>query len=478
MREIKTKVLIIGGGAAGLNSALHLKTKEVILIERNGSNSKISPWNLMVREREEIKEKILVNGKKKSNPQVLDAFFDYYFEVIDDLKNIGLKLRKSNIGLVPDYRLPGSKARKIFLQKLKNKVKILKSEVKSFLVSKKEKKIRGVKVFLFSSQEEVRIFFDYLIIASGGMAGLFLFNTGSNDVDGSILSLAYEAGLTLKDLEFFMFHPFLITDRRFPQMLVSGKILTKMRYENEKGEEFLSKEIKEALLTNNHHHIFPQMVREFYQQSLKSKIFGRLVCSSQWFERFKRENEFGFIFRRFKKEEIEKIEIHPAFHFSIGGLVINEKAQTSQENVYAAGEVAAGLHGVNRVGGLAILEALVFSKIAALDINSKLEKEKKKIRVFKKDNSIEEVGTIGISQEMKKLVWQNLGPIKNKEKLENFQDYLKKKKRKTSQEKLIEKIVQISLLRKNSIGSFYRDDLKENEKAPSSFLIKKEIVFK
>jgi len=79
---------------------------------------------------------------------------------------------------------------------------------------------------------------------------------------------------------------------------------------------------------------------------------------------------------------------------------------------------------------------------------------------------------------MKKLVWQNLGPIKNREKLENFQDYLKKKKRKTSQEKLIEKIVQISLLRKNSIGSFYRDDLKENEKAPSSFLIKKEIVFK
>ena len=87
MREIKTKVLIIGGGAAGLNSVLHLKTKDVILIEKGGSNSVVSPWNLMVGEREEIKEKILVNGKEKSNPQVLDAFFDHYFEVIDDLKN-------------------------------------------------------------------------------------------------------------------------------------------------------------------------------------------------------------------------------------------------------------------------------------------------------------------------------------------------------------------------------------------------------
>ncbi len=478
MQEIKTKVLIIGGGAAGLNSILHLKTKDVILIEKGGSNSRISPWNLMVKEREEIKEKILNNGKKKSNPQVLDVFLDCYLEVIDDLKKIGVKLRKSNIGLVPDYRLPGNEVREIFIQKIKNKAKIFKGEVKNFLVSKKDNKIKGVKVFLFSSQEEIKIFFDYLIIASGGMAGLFLFNTGSNNVDGSILSLSYEAGLTLRDLEFFMFHPFLITDKRFPQALISGEILTKMRYEDEKGKEFLSPKIKKALLTDNHHYVFPQMTREFYQQSLKSKIFGRLTCSSQWFEKFKRENEFGFVFKNFEKEKIKKIEIHPAFHFSIGGLVINKKAQTSQKNIYAAGEVAAGLHGVNRIGGLAILEALVFSKIAALEINKKLAKEKKKIRIFRKDNSIEEVGTTGITQEMKKLVWQNLGPIKNKEKLEKFQDYLKKKKTKTSQEKLIEKIVQISLLRNNSIGSFYRDDLKENNEAPSSFLIKKQIIFK
>jgi len=272
-----------------------------------------------------------------------------------------------------------------------------------------------------------------------------------------------------------MFHPFLLNDKRLPRVLISGDILTKMEYEDENGKSFLSEEITKALRTNEHHCVFPKMTREFYSQSLKGKIFGRFVCSNIWFEKFKKENEFGFIFKNSKKDILKKIEIQPAFHFSIGGLVINKNSQTNKKNVYAAGEITGGLYGSNRIGGLAILEALVFGKIAAMDINKKIKKQKRDIVISDKATKI---GKLGLSDELKKKNWEILGPIKKKEELEKFKKFLENKKILTSQEKLIKKIIEICLLRENSIGSFYKENSKQVKISGSSFLINKKIIFK
>jgi len=471
---IKTQVLIIGGGAAGLNAALNLDTRDAILIERNGSNSVLSPWNLMLMPKNELRKKILSTGNHLNSKELVEIFLRDYKKAVEDLKKLGLKFRKSNIGLIPDYTLPGTDARNVFVRKLKNKkVKILKGVVEKFLLNQ-DKKLIGVAVNLFNLKK-IKIFFNYLVLAAGGFGGFFPFRTGSCDSDGSVLSLCYEAGFKMRDIEFFMFHPFLIVDKRLPRVLISGDILTKMEYEDGKGKGFLSEDIAEALRSNEHHYVFPRMTREFYLQSLKGRIFGRLTCSNDWFEKFKKENEYGFIFKKFKKDELEKIELHPAFHFSIGGLEIDKNAKTSCEDIYAAGEITGGLHGSNRIGGLAILEALVFSKRAALDINKKMGKKKKDILIPRK---IIETGRLGLSEKIKKMAWKTLGPVKKRGDLEKFKNFLENKKRLTSQEKLLKKIVEICLLRKSSIGSFYRSDLKETNTAPSSFLVNKNIIFR
>lgn len=473
MKTITTQVLIIGGGAAGLNAALNLNTRDVFLIEKMGSNSLLSPWNIMIKPKEELRESIIKTGNKLNDLNLLNSFLEGYDDVIKDLKKIGIKFRKSNLGVIPNYTLPGLESRMIFLKKLKyKKTNILKGEAKKFLID--NGKIKGIEVLL-SNSKKIKIFFNYLILATGGLGGFFPYRTGSEDSDGSILSLCYEAGFQIRDIEFFMFHPFLITDKRLPRMLISGDILTKMEYENEKGENFLSKEITEALRNNQHHYFFPQMIREFYLQSLNNKIFGRLICSNNWFNAFKKENEFGFIFKKFTKNKLKKIELHPAFHFSIGGLSINNNACTSKEDIYAAGEITGGLHGSNRIGGLAIAEALIFSKKAALDINKKMEKNKKEILI---PNKINKIGKLGLSKTIKRKIWKSLGPIKNQEKLKNFKKFLLSKKNLTSQEKFLIKIIQVCLLRKESIGSFYRSDLKQTQKASSSFIINNKIIFK
>ncbi len=451
-KTIKTSALIIGGGGAGLSAALNLNSEDIVLIERGGSNSVFSPWNMMIRPKEELREKILQMGGNINDSALVDAFLWDYDKAIEDLQKAGIKLRESNIGLIPDYSLPGTETKKILRNKLKEKKggRSIKGSVENFLTDKKDEVV-GVVVRLFDSGQAVNVFFRYAILASGGLGGLFKFTTGSRDSDGSVLALCREIGLKTRDLEFFMFHPFLVVDKRFPRLLISGDILTAMEYEDESGEQFLSAEVADALRNNKHHHIFPQMTEEFYLQSLKGKVYGRMVCSDDWFERFKKENEFGSIFQKFKKEEVEKIELHPAFHFSIGGITINENGQTSRSNLYAAGEVTGGLHGSNRIGGLAILEALIFGRRAALDINEKLKTTNRDIKT---PVNMKKVGRLGLSREVKAMAWEALGPLKTDKKLQELKEFLQSKKSLTSQEKLLKEIAELCLARKESIGAF------------------------
>ena len=61
----------------------------------------------------------------------------------------------------------------------------------------------------------------------------------------------------------------------------------------------------------------------------------------------------------------EKLRIAPIAHFFIGGVEINTEMETTVPGLFAAGEVAGGFHGANRMGGNALSEALVFGELAA-----------------------------------------------------------------------------------------------------------------
>ena len=68
------------------------------------------------------------------------------------------------------------------------------------------------------------------------------------------------------------------------------------------------------------------------------------------------------------------IHIKPAIHYTMGGIKINELTETLNETgdkvsgLYAAGEVAGGLHGDNRIGGNSIAEAVIFGRQAGKQV--------------------------------------------------------------------------------------------------------------
>lgn len=87
----------------------------------------------------------------------------------------------------------------------------------------------------------------------------------------------------------------------------------------------------------------------------------------------KQDPQFG---RKLFDKKIEKGPFYatpraPSIHHTMGGLLINSKAQVidTKGNVipglYAAGEVTGGIHGSNRLGGNAVADILTFGRIAA-----------------------------------------------------------------------------------------------------------------
>jgi len=466
MKKIYTQVLILGGGAAGISTALKLNVFRVALVELPESSTASSVWNIGLGQKDEFKAKIRRVGHYMGNKSLIAKFVSLHRQTISDLKKFGIAFRRSNIGQIPD-KMSGQQIYRVLRQQLnETKVRKIKGEVSSFLKDQNSGALVGVAVQ--TAQGPIEIYFNYAVIAGGGITRFYNYTTNPNNTNGSLLALAGAVGLELQNIEFSMFHPFLITDKRFSPVLFSGTFLTKMRFEDDSGREFLSPEIVQALRRNEHHSVFPQMTREFYLQSLKGKIWAVPECSEDWFEDYKHRNEYGFIFKSFKLKELGRLEIHPAFHFLIGGIAINERAETSEKNIYAAGEICGGLYGANRFGGTAVSEAWVFGKVAAGEINKKLKKTDFNKNEFK-DLKVVKVGRLGLRRQIKERVWEALGPVRDARSLRSFIDLIDQQGNLSSEEKLIRLMAEVSLKREASVGGFFRRDLPVVDKAYNSY---------
>jgi L-aspartate oxidase len=80
------------------------------------------------------------------------------------------------------------------------------------------------------------------------------------------------------------------------------------------------------------------------------------------------EVSLPYMLRRYRAGGVdplrEPILTYPVLHYQNGGLVIDEHGETTVEGLYAAGEIAGGTHGRNRMMGNSLLECTVFGRRA------------------------------------------------------------------------------------------------------------------
>jgi succinate dehydrogenase / fumarate reductase, flavoprotein subunit len=240
-----------------------------------------------------------------------------------------------------------------------------------------------------------------VVLATGGIGRAYQITSNSWEYTGDGMALAYDAGAALKDMEFVQFHP---TGMIWPPSVRGILVTEAVRGEggvlkNNKGRRFMFDDVpanyrdqtadneeegwrytqgdKNAkrppeLLTRDH--VARCIMREVREG--RGSPHGGVFLDIAWIkdrvaggaEHIKKK--LPSMYHQFKQlADIditqEPMEIGPTIHYVMGGVRVDPDTQMSDiPGLFAAGEVAAGLHGANRLGGNSLSDLLVFGKRA------------------------------------------------------------------------------------------------------------------
>jgi L-aspartate oxidase len=204
-----------------------------------------------------------------------------------------------------------------------------------------------------------------VVIATGGLGGLFQYSTNPVGAWGQGLALAAKAGAKLADVEFIQFHPTALDNAAFPLKLVSetvrgeGAILV-----DETGNRFMA-DIPGAELAPR-----DVVARAVWQQMAAGhRVFldARNILGLDFPRRFPAIT--GFCQAEGIDPITQPIPIRPAAHYHMGGIAVDLSGRSSIEGLWACGEAAStGLHGANRLASNSLLEAAVCGQFVAESI--------------------------------------------------------------------------------------------------------------
>jgi L-aspartate oxidase len=196
-----------------------------------------------------------------------------------------------------------------------------------------------------------------IVLATGGLGGLYSHTTNPPGATGDGVALATAAGARVRDLHYVQFHPTALytTGERF---LVSeavrgeGGVLR-----DPDGEEFVE------------HALGSLAPRDVVARSIAS-MMDRTGSPCAYLDITSRprdwlQDRFPAIFARCLEDGVDPsrdpIPVVPAAHYSCGGVATDDRGRTGVRGLWASGEVArTGLHGANRLASTSLLEGLVW----------------------------------------------------------------------------------------------------------------------
>ncbi len=203
---------------------------------------------------------------------------------------------------------------------------------------------------------------DRVVIATGGVGGLFLHGTNPAGSFGQGLALAARAGAAMGDMEFVQFHPTALDAPGYPLKLVSetvrgeGAILV-----DEAGERFMA-DVPGAELAPRD--ILSRAVWRHMTAGHRVFLDARVVPDLDFARRFPAIT--GFCHAAGIDPATQPIPIRPAAHYHMGGISVDLDGRSSIEGLWACGEAACtGLHGANRLASNSLLEAVVCGRRVA-----------------------------------------------------------------------------------------------------------------
>ncbi|MDP7008560.1 MAG: L-aspartate oxidase [Phycisphaerales bacterium] len=277
------------------------------------------------------------------------------------------------------------------------------------------------KLVLFSSTQ--------IILATGGGGQLYRETTNPTIATADGVAMAFRAGATIRDPEFFQFHPTCLYIAGAARVLISeivrghGGILR-----DRHGERFMPTSHPDAELAPRDvvsRAVFRQMIA-----TQDTNVYLDLSeVDSDPHLLFPGISEMcGFFGIDIAKDPVP---VRPGAHYMIGGIHVDHEARTSIPGVWAVGECASsGLHGANRMGSNSLLEGMVLGGAAGASsaLQSGTRSRHRPSRILRRTLDATphgiELGISDLLYSMKSLMWRDVGLERNAELLRDAREHL------------------------------------------------------
>ncbi len=402
---MKTDVLVIGSGIAGLSFAIktaEAKPEARVTVLTKSSNDVCNTAQaqggiavVLDRVRDSFEQHVqdtIKAGRGLNDPEVVEMVVSQAPERLSELISWGTSFDADREGELALGLEGGHSQRRIVhhrdLTGLELERKLLKKAAtlanleftgKYFVIDllldeKNEKTCVGVKVLDKASRQQINISSRITFLATGGSGMIFQNTTNPSVATADGVAMAQRAGATVSNMNFIQFHPTaLFEEGKHPLFLISEAVRGFGAYiVNHNGNRFLFKSDSRGELATR------DIVSEAIVRELKmsEEQFVFLDCRHLDFEAF--QNEFPTIVAYCKSIGLnlktDLIPVVPAAHYQCGGIDVDKNARTSVRNLFASGECAnTGLHGANRLASNSLLEALVYSHQAYETVLEELE---------------------------------------------------------------------------------------------------------
>ncbi|MGB6009836.1 MAG: L-aspartate oxidase [Desulfobacterales bacterium] len=473
MTQINTDFLIIGSGVAGLTLALKVaKFGDVALVTKKGimdSNTshaqggiasvfgELDSFDLHIQDtlasgdglcNRDVVEMVVKNGPSRIRELIdLGVHFNLRDKKQSDSESpdfdaeldLGREGGHSQKRIVHAHDMTGREVERVLVDHVKNndRIALFENHIAIDLITISTRMKRGIittthedyccgAYVLDSETNHVKTFCAKItLLATGGAGKVYLYTSNPDVATGDGIAMGYRAGATVANLEFVQFHPTCLFHPDAKNFLISealrgeGAVLV-----DAFGSPFMEKyDAQKDLACRD---VVARAIDTELKKSGADSVFLDISHKNSDFikERFPNLYEkcltFGFDMTK------ESLPVVPAAHYMCGGIATDMFGRTDLHRLYAIGETACtGLHGANRLASNSLIEALVYSHMAA-------QQAVKDIDTFDFTSTPDpppwdEVGTtdsdegIMVSQnwdEIRRFMWNYVGIVRSNKRLE------------------------------------------------------------
>lgn len=389
---VKTDVIVIGAGIAGLFTALKLSEQHrVVLVTKKSlldSNTRYAQGGIaaVIAETDSPQlhlEDTLLAGAGLCETEAVDVMVHEGPLGVQDLIKLGTKFDIENGEFALTKEGAHSQRRILHANGDATGFEIVRA------LSKKALENHNIEVWdnhfvidlvteeneclgaLVQKENGERLFLsgNATILCSGGSGQLYRYTTNPDVATADGVAMAYRAGANVRDMEFVQFHPTSLCYPGAPRFLISeavrgeGAVLRNIR-----GERFMEK--YDALLELAPRDVVSRAIVSELEQTNATFVYIDITHKSEDFIKHRFPTIYKYCLDYGLDLTTDWIPVAPAMHYMMGGVETDLNGQTSMTRLFACGEVSStGVHGANRLASNSLSEAIVFGRRIVEQIN-------------------------------------------------------------------------------------------------------------